>query len=321
MIKKLAQLTVIALSFLFVTKPLWAQNLIQMSAIPPRIEDLSADPGEVVTRQIKVRNLGGEPMELEANLVDFIVQDNKGTPAFLTGEQLDNRWALSGWVNVSPRRFVLKPGETKELDLVIVVPEDAMPGGRYAAVVYQPAEGTIEGQESASKVIPSVASLIYLTINGDVNQEAFVSRMTIPHFSEFGPIPIETEIENLSDIHIKPVGEIKIYNLFGKLKTKLSMEDKNIFPGQSRSYQNQWDQKWLLGRYKATLEASYGSQGGSLNAIAYFWVIPWRLILVVVLVVVALLLLTVYLKRKKQPYTETDQSSLEGRDDHQPDNS
>lgn len=272
-----------------------------MAAIPPRAEDLIADPGEVITRQIKVRNMGNAEMDFEAKLLDFLVQDREGTPVFLDDElsEADNRWALSQWVNVSPFRFVIKPGEIKELDLVITVPEDALAGGHYAAVIYQPTGSRIGEEGSATKVIPSVATLLYLTVSGDITEEAFVKRMDIPKLSEFGPIKIISEITNLSDIHIKPSGVIKIYNLFNKLSTSLQLDEYNIFPSRSRIYENIWEQKWLLGRYKAELEGAYGSQGQTLLAIAYFWVIPYRLILVGLLAITLAILLIAYLRKKR----------------------
>jgi len=293
-------------SCLLLAVPASAQQVVKIAAIPPRVEDLVADPGEVITREIKVRNLSDREMALETKISDFIVEGNKGVPVFLSEQPLsstENRWALSQWVNVSPTRFVLKPGETKALDLVIIVPENALPGGHYAAVLYQPAKGQVGFKGSASEVVPSVASLLYLTVSGDITEDAFVRRMDIPRFSEYGPIEIETEIENLSDVHIKPLATIRIYNLFNQLSTSLKLEELNIFPGKSRVYQNTWSRKWLFGRYKAVLEGSYGSQGQALLATAYFWVIPWKILLIILLAVILIVLLTIYFKRKREEKT------------------
>jgi len=290
------------------TKSVLAQQVVKITAIPPRVENLTAEPGEVITRGIKVRNLSDQEMALETKISDFIVQDDKGVPIFLSDKaQTENRWALSQWVNVSPTRFILKPGETQALDLVIVVPEDAMPGGHYAAVLYQPTAGRVGTEGSATEIIPNVASLIYLTVSGDINEDAFVKRMDIPKFSEYGPIDIATEIENLSDVHIKPLATVRVYNLLNRLSTSLKLEELNIFPGKSRLYQNTWQRKWLFGRYKAVLDGTYGNQGQTLLATAYFWVVPWKIILIALLVSILTILLIAYFKKKREKKTELPQ--------------
>lgn len=278
-----------------------AQQIVKFAAIPPRVEDLIADPGETVTRQIRVRNLGESEMAIQAKVLDFIVEDQEGTPVFLREETvLDNRWAMSLWINVSPTRFTIKPGETKELDLVVVVPEDGTPGGHYAAVAYEAVDSYDPAGGSGTQVVPTVATLLYLKVRGDIAEDALVKRLDIPKFSEFGPIPIESEIENLSDIHIRPVGTIRIYGLLNRLATTLKLDEKNIFPGKSKIYENTWSRKWLFGRYQANLEAFYGDQGQLLQAVAYFWVIPWKALLVVLLIIVLVILLLLYSKGKKK---------------------
>ncbi|MBU2592541.1 hypothetical protein KKD61_03725 [Patescibacteria group bacterium] len=287
--------------FLFLPCGAKAQNVVSLVAIPPRVEDVVANPGEVVTKKIKLQNQGEAELAVSARPIDFVVEDKEGTPVFLRENQYrDNRWALSGWVNISPSQFIVKPGESVEMDLIILVPEDALPGGHYAAVTYQPADTVGGDSATTSKIVPSVATLVYLTVSGEIKEDALIRRMDVPNFSEYGPIPFSTEIENLSDIHIRPTALIRVYNLFNRLSTTLSLGSQNIFPGQSRIYQNTWDKKWLFGRYKARLEGAFGTQGGSLLAVAYFWVIPWKLILIAVLVITLIILAIVYWRKKRR---------------------
>lgn len=274
-----------------------AQMVTKLVAIPPRLE-IEVEPGKVTQQVIKVRNESDTEVGIEVKIYDFIVADNQGTP-IPVAEEVSGRWAASTWTHVSPNKFVLKAGETKELDLIIITPENAAPGGHYAVVFYQPVGATLEQPGSASFIAPNVGTLLYLTVPGKITEEAFVRRMDVPKFSEFGPIKIITEIENLSDVHIKPLGVIRIYNWFNRLATTLKLEEQNIFPGRSRIYENTWEKKWLFGRYQAKLEAGYGSQGNTLLAVTYFWVIPWRIILVALLTIILTALLFLYWHRKK----------------------
>lgn len=309
--KKLALIGLISLIGLIGAGPVGAQTVIKITAIPPRLE-LEAPPGEVITRQLKVKNEGDSQIALEVKVQDFIVADNEGTPVPVEEETAD-RWAASRWINVSPQKLVLNPGETKALDFVAVIPEEAAPGGHYAIVFYSPVgtigatpEGELTGQTS---IAPNVGTLVYFTVPGDVQEDARVLRFQLPRWVEYGPIKITTEIENLSDLHIKPLGTIRIYDMFGRLITTLKLEEKNIFPGTSRVYQNTWEQKWGLGKYKAQLNAGYGTQGKALVATAFFWIIPWRVITIALLTVVLAILLIIYW-RKPKPVKEKEKTKL-----------
>jgi hypothetical protein len=288
--------------WLFSPRLAFAQALIKITAIPPRLE-IKADPGEVVTRQLKVKNEGNTQLGLEVKVRDFVVFDKKGTPLPVEAD-LSNRWAASLWINVSPKKFLLNPGETKALDFVAVVPENANPGGHYAVVFYAPVKGEITPQEgditSGTGVSPNVGSLIYLTVSGDIKEDARVVRMDVPRFSEYGPIAITTEIMNLSDVHIRPRGGIKVYDWLGREKATLNLKEQNIFPGSTRIYQNTWPQRWGFGKYRATLEAAFGERGKMVSGTVFFWIVPWRVITAAVLAVVIVVLLIIYFRKGKK---------------------
>ncbi len=277
------------------SSPVTAQQITKLTAIPPRLE-LKVDPGETKQDVLRLRNNGDSEMAVEIKVEDFVVSDSKGTPVPVD-KKVSGRWAASSWIQVSPSKFIIKPGETKQLDLVVVAPDDALPGGHYAVVFYRPSLGGEAGQ-TASLTTPNVGSLLYITVPGVVEENAFVSRLEMPQLSEYGPVDITAEVENLSDIHIRPLGTIKIYNWLGKLDTTLKLEEKNIFPGSSRVYENRWPTQWGFGRYKAQLEAGYGTKGQVLTAVTFFWVLPYRLMATIGLSLLVIILLLVYVRKR-----------------------
>lgn len=279
-----------------------AQSSLGITAIPPRLE-ITINPNEVITTTIKVRNESNSIRFINTNIKDILVTDDKGTPIQLEEDnQLDNRWAAASWIQTSPNQFKLEPGETKGIQLTIIAPEDALPGGHYAVVLHSP-ENETTLNESGTAINTSVGSLVYITIPGDIHQEAKVSKFSIPKFSEYGPIDIKSTIVNLSDIHISPIGHIAITNLLGQNTTNLLLKSANIFPNTSRLFQNILDKKWLFGRYKAQLQSSFGSNGQALVATAFFWIIPWRLILLILVTII--LLITLYKIIKNQPHKKS----------------
>lgn len=285
-------------AFLIIGKTSLAQSLTSITAVPHR-QEIRIDPGEVSSGHVlKAVNNGSSELSVRVKVQDFIVVDDQGTPAPVEADE-SGRWAASGWVQVSPSQFTLKPGEEKQLDMVIVTPEDALPGGHYAVVFYEPM-GNFDVDGSGAAVAPNVGTLLYITVNGAINENAAVRRMDIPSFSEYGPVKINTEIANMSDVHINPVGEIKVYNMLGGLDQTLKLDSLNIFPGTSREYENSWDKVWGFGKYKAMLEAGYGSQGNTLQAVVYFWVLPWKIIAFTALTIAIAVLLIILIKKNNR---------------------
>jgi len=279
-----------------------------LSAIPPRLE-IEVAANKTNTQSIKVRNESSEIKTIRISVRDFIVTDNKGTPNFIDNidEAASNRWAASSWIQLSQTSLTLKPGETKSLNLTVMPPENALPGGHYTAVVYSPETGSI-GNNTGASVQTNVGTLVYVTIPGDITQKATVQSFSAPKFSEFGPIDFKATVKNSSDIHIQPVGSITIKNWFGGKTAKINLDQTNIFPYTTRDFQNTLDKKWLFGRYKATLNAVYGTAGGLITATIFFWVIPWRLIILIIaaITIISLLIILTNKKTKGNKFKSSD---------------
>ncbi|MDD3002546.1 MAG: hypothetical protein PHS06_01605 [Candidatus Shapirobacteria bacterium] len=271
-----------------------AQSVEGLSAIPPRLE-VTVNPDSAITKTIKVRNESDVDKTILISIEDFVVNDNIGTPTIVTASKEDNRWAASSWIQVSPSSVKLKAGETKTLNLTVMPPKNALPGGHYAMVVQSPEGKATPLNATGSTVQPRVGTLVYITIPGDITQNAVVKNFSADKFFEFGPVDFATTIQNLSDIHIKPAGNITITNMIGmKSFVQFNKDGNNIFPGKTRDFENQLNKKWLFGRYKAELKAAYGNAGGVATATVFFWVIPWRFLILVgtaIAVVIAVILI------------------------------
>lgn len=288
-----------------------AQVSTGLSAIPPRLE-INAQPDGANTQVIKVRNESQETKTIKVSVRDFIVTDNKGTPNFIDNlsENINNRWAASSWIQVSPSTLTVKPGETKSLTLTVLAPANALPGGHYASVVYTPESASLYNSITGASIQTNVGTLVYITVPGDINQSATIQSFTAPKFSEFGPIDFKSTVKNSSDIHIQPVGSITIKNWLGGKTAQLPLEATNIFPYTTRNFENTLDKKWLFGRYKATLNAVYGTAGGVVAATIFFWVIPWRLLILAAAgigIIIALILILKNKPKKTKLNTSNDE--------------
>lgn len=286
-------------SFLFHVSPILAQSALGLTAIPPRLE-IIAKPGQVLTKEIKIRNESKSEKAIVTSVRDFIVTDDLGTPLQIEStDQSANRWTASSWIQISPTQLKLKPGETKSLVLTVITPDDALAGGHYAMVLHTPSSDITMTQTGAT-VETNIGTLVYITVPGDVNENASIKEFSAPKFSEYGPVDFKTIITNLSDVHITPAGSINIYNPFGFQSAQIKIDNTNIFPYTSREFINTLQRKLMFGRYKAQINAAYGTTGQLLTATLFFWVVPYKLIALFIIIVITIILV-LKLKNKTPP--------------------
>jgi len=272
-------------------------NMRAFVVIPPKLE-LTAEPGEVIQSAIRLQNQTENEVTVYVGMSDFIVRDMSGTVELVDLETAGN-WALSQWLSFTPTTLTIPSGEQGSVSLSISVPEDALPGGRYASIYFSE-PGIVWEERAITGVGAEIRSLVLLRIAGPITEEAIVRRFQAPRFSEYGPINFTTELANLGNFHISPVGAIGIKNVLGKTVATMDLEQRNIFPGASQLYTNTWDKKWLFGRYKATLTATYGEQSLPLTATIFFWVWPWKITLAVIIVIILIILLIFLIKYFKK---------------------
>ncbi|MEK7513757.1 MAG: hypothetical protein AAB430_04060 [Patescibacteria group bacterium] len=290
------------LLLLLLPKPVFGQESISITAIPPRLE-VSGLPGATLQETLKIRNESEEPMAFEAAFSDFIVNNNQGTPVAVT-EAVSGRWSLSSWITVSPKKLLLQPKETQTVNLIIQIPPNGLPGGHYAMVTYQPSfEGLIgQPKQTASAVIQKVGTLVYLNVIGDVTEAANLKSFTADKFFKYyGPTKINAEIENLGDIHLQPQGKLAVTNLLNQTVFSQDLDAKNIFPFASRVYDFTVPGQWHLGRYTAKINAVIGTSQQPVQGLIYFWIVPVKEIALAAGILVLIIILIFLLKRRRKP--------------------
>ena len=284
-----------------------AQNVLPLTVVPAR-QELTVDPGEETAVVIKFFNRGEIPVSGILKVADFIVEDKEGTPKLLESPlvidtaQISSRFAASSWFELPYSRMTIASQDKVLIQTKVKVPADARPGGRYVALYFETG-GTVEKavgapREVASPTTTKIAGLVYLRVNGPITEGAILSRFMAPEFSEYGPVNIESEILNRGDYHIRPKGIITVTDFLGRLVGQAVLEEQNIFPDASRTYENELGKKWMFGRFKANLSSVYGEGNQVLMKTISFWVFPWKETTVIVLTLVILVILLKSLKRR-----------------------
>jgi len=295
-----------------------AQSSLPLVVMPAR-NQIEVEPGEKTAITINFFNQSDDPVSGFFKVADFIVEDSQGTPKFIENSiDAPIKYSASRWLTLPYDKATLPAHDKVAIQTEILVPADAHAGGRYVAVFFQQGNTlnkqiSVSDNEAGSGTNLRIASLIYIKVKGQITEKALISRFFAPSFFEYGPIKVDTQIFNRSDCHIRPRGVITLSNAFGGPVDQKNLKEENIFPDTVRNYENSLGKKWMFGKYKLTLSASYGDKGQVLEGVAYVWVFPWKvaLIIVLTLIIIILLLSSLYKNFVKKEITLEEEIARE----------
>ena len=290
--------------------------------VGPARQTVKIDPGATKTLNIRFVNQSGLPLNGIFGVSDFIVTDEKGTPTFIDSLPggFSTPYSASSWVTLPYQEITIPAKDLVTVQFKVEIPEDALAGGRYFGVYFEPGGKIEEKQEEVIKEVGTaietrIAGLVYLKVSGPVSESAFVSRFFAPVFMEYGPLPLQTQILNRGNYHITPIGTITVKNIFGKVIEEQTLKEQNIFPDAIRIYENNFAKKWMIGKYTYDLTATYGEGGQVLTASSYTWVFPYKLIIIIILAIVIIILVTKHiwktLKKKQEKLEDKLEEKIE----------
>ncbi len=255
--------------------------------IAPPLFQLNLQPGETWTSVIAVVNDNPYNMTLYADPVLFKPSGESGSPVFIAPPSTDageiDSSTLAGWITVPEGAIDVAREQTYSLPITISVPQDASPGGHYAAVLIGNHAPDGEAEGSTVSVTSSIAALVFLTVSGDVIEKGrirdFVTEKTLYEKAE---AHFSLRFENQGNVHLIPQGSIIIYNMFGKERGNIPINHHkdygNVLPESVRKFTFSWTSDigiWDIGRYKAEATIGYGKDmKQTALASTYFYVLP-----------------------------------------------
>lgn len=279
-----------------------AQGTLALTISPPKFE-LDGNPGSIIKQVVKLFNETEEARVFYPSLQGFVARGEAGEPGLVA----ESEYGLSKWIEIAPGPISLAPKERKEIGFVVEVPENAEPGGHYAAILFstQPPE-KMQGATPIA-IAGKLGSLVLLKVGGAVIESGkLIEFNTKDGKSFFTHLPVDfyVRFENLGNVHLKPQGEIKITGLLDITSTPATIAVNNAggnaLPKSIRRYDVSWTKpgvqgstlnvieelkaQWkgfAIGKFTAHLNLYYGTEGKQMTDLESFWVFPWLLILVI----------------------------------------
>ncbi|HCC04846.1 TPA: hypothetical protein DEP58_00895 [Patescibacteria group bacterium] len=267
------------------TSLLFASEMGLSLTIAPPLFQINLQPGETWSSYITVVNNNQYDLSLFADPVLFRPSGESGSPVFITPTaESEESSTLAGWITVPQEAFSIVREQTYKLPLTITVPNDAAPGGHYAAILIgnrSPEGRGVEG--NTVNVTSSIASLIFLSVSGDVIEKGQIRDFATEEMVyDTATAKLSLRFENKGNVHLIPQGNIVIYNMFGKVRGTIPINQQkdygNVLPNSVRKFSFTWESDtglWDIGRYKAEATIGYGKDAKqSALATTYFYVLP-----------------------------------------------
>jgi len=229
-------------------------------ALRPAIVELATEPGTTVSATIFIQNISKSPVGVEVSAQSLIPNDPD------IDQQKRKDIDASTWLIDKGRKFLLDVGEQRSVDVQFLVPENAGPGGHYAMVTFTT---TSTQQQSApgSIVTPTLTSLAFINVAGDVQEEATIEQLNAPFFVFGEDQTLSFNIANTGNTHILPTATVKLYDRSDRLVDSISVPPQLILPNTVKSYNIEWSTGGRIGLHRVEIDLSYGSptQFASLN--------------------------------------------------------
>lgn len=278
-------------------------------SIYPASQTIELRPGAEYRGRVEVANSGQRAFDLMIAAAPYSVNSETYEPDF---DSRGNYTQLFDWISFPNENFHVEPGESAQVEFVVNVPEDAVGGGQYAAILAR-TEDSIN-PEASVQVISQVAGILYGRVSGEEMQpEGEVVEQKIPGWIFDGPLKISEITYNTGNIDFQVYHSMKIRNFFTGEEvvnsesttaegTKIGSATQVIYPKTSRENTLTWEGAPQLGVYKVEQKIVFLDQEVTTEQIVMFC--PLWLILAVaglILLLILWILLVIRRHKRKQP--------------------
>jgi hypothetical protein len=169
--------------------------------VSPALIELRADPGAHGDQPINVENNGDETVSVST-----------GVEAY---KQATGDWSAVDWLQAEPGNFSLKPGESRQIDVQIDVPDGLKTGGRYALVTFT--TGGDKTQGNGASIAGKIGVAFLMTVDG---KGKFKRNVDVDHFAPVleadGRVGFQASLRNDGNIHANPQGVVTVLDAQNK---------------------------------------------------------------------------------------------------------
>jgi len=239
----------------------------QSVSVSPSRFYYNVSPGNYKSQKLRVTNNGKKPQTFTVNFANFGSAGNQGKTQLDTNRTSDH--SLADWMSASPSFFELQAGETKEVDLLLQLPNTPEANTvRWAVASVKLARentGPTEKGENVTgmAIIPTFSFLIHLF---QTPPNITYTEVTVEKFYEDTIISNDSirylvmDTRNIGDAIANCVPYLDMVNLKNGEKRKVKAKGFTILPGGERQIKFIIPNDLSKGNYNILGIVDYGSE-------------------------------------------------------------
>jgi hypothetical protein len=192
--------------------------------ITPVREYVTVAPGKSQQQKVTIANFTDKPVNVALNVEQFSVADYSYNYNFAPDTQ--------HWLVVGEQNIELEPGKSKAVSYTAQPPASVTPGGHYFTIF---ATATIDNGAVKSQV--RAATVVYVTVAGDLKTTSSVQGFSVPRVSFGGDIDFTMDVKGTGNTHffIRAAGELEGFTSRGRGQesTRLLMPGSTLKVGST----------------------------------------------------------------------------------------
>lgn len=278
--KKLLFLLII---FLAVLQPRnsFASAGVSLSVQPSQIE-YSGKPGTSEKGYVSVINKGNVEVKLKVASQDFRYINQGGDIEFY----IKNQDSALTWLVPQYIEITIPPYGAKTVQYIVTVPKGTKAGGHLGALNFH-----LEGQKEKK-----FGALFFLNvIDSGITTGGTVTNFSTPKFQYASAPKLNLAINNSGNANLFATGTMAFKDWRGKKVAEFQTNSIVVAPNNSRLFNIGWNNNNLLGIYKAELNLTNSlNKTQKLQAETWFFVFPWKKMLVFIPLALLVLILAIF---------------------------
>lgn len=303
------------LFILFDSKTVNAQQI--SVGIEPAILQIEATSPSLVKSAISIQNQSDQNVTYSIFLLPFKPGASlNGQPEF-DKKLIDEYKDIFGKIQISDEKgtltqISLAPKQKKDLTLSIQLLKDEKPKDYYFSVIFISENLSAKSTDSLVGARAGIGTNVLLSIGPKSTTKGHIEMFSSKKFVTKGPMQFKLNIKNDSSHYITTDGNLVIKNIFGQTVGNINLVPTNILAGSNRLIESDnnsnpndpkiiWDEKFLLGIYKADLTISLSDEGPIFKDSKMFFAFPVEGVLGILLIII----LTIgMIKRARSKYED-----------------
>ena len=270
--------------------------------VTPRVIDRDVEQRDIFSETVTIENFASHKITVFPSVNVVSVDEGGDVIDFTPPAMSNNKVTVTSWIEITRAGIELMPGEVRDIPLTVKIHPHAEPGVYHAFVGFGWGHNRPIAEQQVQK---GIAPGVVVTLSLQENTAEFLklNNFIVDRFvTNAENNAITYTLRNPSDSEVVPRGEIILSNRRGEEvgSVAINPEGTPLGAGAVTEFTAHMPTKGLLGRYKAFLSVDYGSnQLASLYDTAFFYVLPWRqLLLLFGILSFIVILITIIIHRK-----------------------